>query len=292
MNDEALTALWREILRTARPGARVIFRTAADERLLPGRVPDEILAAFSYDAERSRELGARDRSSIYGAFHLYVRHDADASRSDRRRRPDGPDVPPSAPHLRSHAQILSARPRRADRRARAAAGARVLEIGCGTGRNLIRAAKRYPAVRAYRRRHFRRNAGDRPGGNRRAPACRRASRVAQGDATAFDPQALFGVARFERVFISYALSMIPPWREAVAQAARLLAPGGSLHIVDFGDQRRCRRAFRTALRAWLELFDVHPRVTLERGTGRIRGRARARTARSGRSIAATPFSRR
>jgi S-adenosylmethionine-diacylglycerol 3-amino-3-carboxypropyl transferase len=76
MNDETLTALWREITRTARPGARVIFRTAADERLLPGRVPDEILGQFDYEAERSRELGARDRSSIYGAFHLYVRKHA------------------------------------------------------------------------------------------------------------------------------------------------------------------------------------------------------------------------
>jgi S-adenosylmethionine-diacylglycerol 3-amino-3-carboxypropyl transferase len=76
MNDAALTALWTEIRRTARPGARVIFRTAADERLLPGRVPAEILDVFDYDAPRSREFGARDRSSIYGAFHLYVRSDA------------------------------------------------------------------------------------------------------------------------------------------------------------------------------------------------------------------------
>jgi S-adenosylmethionine-diacylglycerol 3-amino-3-carboxypropyl transferase len=71
MNDADLTALWSEITRTARPGARVIFRTAADERLLPGRVPQRILDAWSYDHGRSRELGERDRSSIYGAFHLY-----------------------------------------------------------------------------------------------------------------------------------------------------------------------------------------------------------------------------
>jgi len=76
MNDAALTALWTQIRRTARPGARVIFRTAADERLLPGRVPQDLLGAFSYDEARSRDLGARDRSSIYGAFHLYVRSDA------------------------------------------------------------------------------------------------------------------------------------------------------------------------------------------------------------------------
>jgi S-adenosylmethionine-diacylglycerol 3-amino-3-carboxypropyl transferase len=71
MNDKNLAALWTEITRTARPGARVIFRTAADERLLPGRLPPHLLAAWSYDQARSRELERRDRSSIYGAFHLY-----------------------------------------------------------------------------------------------------------------------------------------------------------------------------------------------------------------------------
>ncbi len=73
MNDATLTELWREIRRTARAGARVIFRTAAEDRLLPGRVPDDILGNFHYESERSLALGARDRSSIYGAFHLWVR---------------------------------------------------------------------------------------------------------------------------------------------------------------------------------------------------------------------------
>lgn len=72
MNDAQLTALWTQITRTARPGARVIFRTAADERLLPGRIPDAILGQWRYEEERSRALCARDRSSIYGGFHLYV----------------------------------------------------------------------------------------------------------------------------------------------------------------------------------------------------------------------------
>ncbi|MGD1037224.1 MAG: DUF3419 family protein [Roseiarcus sp.] len=71
MNDAELTELWTQITRTARPGARAIFRTAADERLLPGRIPSDLLDAWEYQAERSRELGRRDRSSIYGAFHLY-----------------------------------------------------------------------------------------------------------------------------------------------------------------------------------------------------------------------------
>ncbi len=71
MDDADLTALWAEITRTARPGARVIFRTAADERLLPGRVPATLLDHWHYEEERSRALARKDRSSIYGAFHLY-----------------------------------------------------------------------------------------------------------------------------------------------------------------------------------------------------------------------------
>jgi S-adenosylmethionine-diacylglycerol 3-amino-3-carboxypropyl transferase len=72
MTDQQLIALWTEILRTASPGARVIFRTAGDETILPGRVPDSILSRFEYDREKSRSFAARDRSSIYGGFHLYT----------------------------------------------------------------------------------------------------------------------------------------------------------------------------------------------------------------------------
>jgi S-adenosylmethionine-diacylgycerolhomoserine-N-methlytransferase len=88
--------------------------------------------------------------------------------------------------------------------------------------------------------------------------------VAQGDAAAFDPKALFGVEKFERIFISYALSMIPGWQGSVAEAAGKLAPGGRLAIVDFGDQAALPRPFRAALARWLALFSVHPRRELER----------------------------
>lgn len=71
MDDAQLTALWREITRTARPGARVLFRTAAEETLLPGRIPREILDRWDYSEEEARELIQRDRSSIYGGLHLY-----------------------------------------------------------------------------------------------------------------------------------------------------------------------------------------------------------------------------
>lgn len=71
MTDAQLNELWSEITRTARPGARVIFRTAAEPSLLPGRVEETLLARWRYEDARSRQLGARDRSAIYGGFHLY-----------------------------------------------------------------------------------------------------------------------------------------------------------------------------------------------------------------------------
>ena len=72
MTDELLTSLWTQLTRTAKPGARVLFRTAAAPSLLPGRVPDEILARWDYRAGESLDFTKRDRSSIYGGVHLYV----------------------------------------------------------------------------------------------------------------------------------------------------------------------------------------------------------------------------
>jgi S-adenosylmethionine-diacylglycerol 3-amino-3-carboxypropyl transferase len=72
MTDDDLIALWREITRTARAGARVIFRTASRDSLLPGRIPDALLDRWHYAAERSAELHRRDRPAIYGGFHLYL----------------------------------------------------------------------------------------------------------------------------------------------------------------------------------------------------------------------------
>ena len=72
MDDAQLTRLWTEITRTARSGARVLFRTAAAPSLLPGRVPDAILNRWDYRAEPSAQLTRDDRSSIYGGVHLYV----------------------------------------------------------------------------------------------------------------------------------------------------------------------------------------------------------------------------
>ena len=75
MTDEVLTSLWTEITRTAKPGARVLFRTAGAPTILPGRVPDAVLGRWDYRADDSLDYTARDRSSIYGGVHLYVLKD-------------------------------------------------------------------------------------------------------------------------------------------------------------------------------------------------------------------------
>ena len=75
MSDAQLSALWTEITRTAALGARVVFRTAAEATLLPGRVPAAVLGRWRYEEEASQRFTAQDRSAIYGGFHLYMLDD-------------------------------------------------------------------------------------------------------------------------------------------------------------------------------------------------------------------------
>jgi S-adenosylmethionine-diacylgycerolhomoserine-N-methlytransferase len=141
-------------------------------------------------------------------------------------------------------------------------GQSVLEIGCGTAWNLVRAARLYPDARFFgldvssamlataRRSLERRGLADRV-------------ILRQGDATYFDAAGLFSLDAFDRVFISYALSMIPGWIAALEHAASLLAPGGSLHIVDFGQCGDLPRVFKATLLAFLRHYSVVPRPDLE-----------------------------
>jgi S-adenosylmethionine-diacylgycerolhomoserine-N-methlytransferase len=142
------------------------------------------------------------------------------------------------------------------------AGGSVLEVACGTGRNLILAARRYPAARCYGFDISTAMLETAQAAIARNGLQDRIS-VAAGDAAEFSPERLFGLPAFDRVMISYALSMIPPWRTALQRAKDAVAPGGRLHVVDFGEQERLPRAFRSGLRSWLAKFSVEPRAELE-----------------------------
>lgn len=140
-------------------------------------------------------------------------------------------------------------------------GGTVLELGCGTARNLVLAARRHPQARFFGIDISAQMLESARGSIRRAGLEGRVH-VAQGDATAFDTEALFGVARFDRVFFSYSLSMIPPWREALTAGAGALAPGGGVHLVDFGMMEAWPGLMRAPFRAWLAAFHVTPRAEL------------------------------
>jgi S-adenosylmethionine-diacylgycerolhomoserine-N-methlytransferase len=145
----------------------------------------------------------------------------------------------------------------------APAGTRVLEIGCGTGRNLILAAQRYRAVKFFGLDISAEMLATGATNLKRAGMDGRIE-LARADATDFDPVVLFGVDKFDRVFISYSLSMIPDWRGALGEALDHVAPGGRLAIVDFGQQENLPGWFRSLLHAWLRQFHVTPREELSR----------------------------
>ena len=136
---------------------------------------------------------------------------------------------------------------------RAQPGQSVLEVACGTGRNLARVRRVYPNTRLY----------GLDISNEMLVSARRKlgsqAQLAWADACDFDPEALFGVTQFDHIMLSYSLSMIPDWDGALREALRHLAPGGTLHIVDFGDQAELPVWFKRGLRAWLARFHVSPR---------------------------------
>jgi S-adenosylmethionine-diacylgycerolhomoserine-N-methlytransferase len=152
----------------------------------------------------------------------------------------------------------------------------ILEIGCGTGRNLIKIAQTYPTTRCYgldishEMLETARASVARAGLNGRII-------LAQADATDFDAALLFGRAEFDRVAISYALSMIPPWQDVLRRATGTVAPGGSLRVVDFGDQAGLPPAFKSLLDRWLGLFHVTPRLTLAKDVAALGAELRMKT---------------
>jgi S-adenosylmethionine-diacylgycerolhomoserine-N-methlytransferase len=145
-------------------------------------------------------------------------------------------------------------------------GDKLVEVGCGTARNLIAIGQRYPGVHLYgldASHEMLRTAQENV---RKAQGKEQAALkvdIAQGyaehmDSTTFGP----GAAPFDRALFSYSLSMIPDWRGALAAAAATLKPEGFIDIVDFGDLAGLGPLAGGALRSWLKLFHVKPRAEI------------------------------
>jgi S-adenosylmethionine-diacylgycerolhomoserine-N-methlytransferase len=141
-------------------------------------------------------------------------------------------------------------------------GDRLCEIGCGTARNLIALGRRHPGIALY---------GIDASATMLATARAAVARVGlaerihlyHGVAESREWRDRFGLdTLFDLELFSYSLSMIPNWEAALDTAITNLRPGGTIAIVDFWDQRGLPICFARALRAWLRLFGVHPRIDL------------------------------
>ena len=133
--------------------------------------------------------------------------------------------------------------------------ANTLEIGCGTGRNLIILAEKHP-----RANFFGLDASAamlETAGKKIESKKLRNIRLATALADDFSFDKTFGLEKpFDRIFFSYSISMIPAWRESIADALANLAAGEKLFIVDFSDQRDLPAWFRRILQLWLKQFHV------------------------------------
>jgi S-adenosylmethionine-diacylgycerolhomoserine-N-methlytransferase len=139
---------------------------------------------------------------------------------------------------------------------------RVIEIGCGTARNLIKLARLRRDVHCY--------GLDVSNEMLATAAIKVKSRRLQDRITLthcfaeqLDYAKTFGLdSPFDAAFFSYSLSMIPPFREAIDAALRSLKRGGVMYVVDFWDQGKWPGPFRAGLKRWLDLFHVHFRPEL------------------------------
>lgn len=145
----------------------------------------------------------------------------------------------------------------------------VLEIGCGTARNLRMLDQHAPQHTLYgldaslSMLTTARAKMEREG-------CLDDITLGHGLAQALDSREQFGVERdFDVIFFSYVLSMIPDWTAALGSALAHLAPGGRIHIVDFWDQADLPEWTAMILQRWLALFDVYPRPDLIRALRRL-----------------------
>jgi S-adenosylmethionine-diacylgycerolhomoserine-N-methlytransferase len=143
-------------------------------------------------------------------------------------------------------------------------GEKIVEIGCGTARNLIAISKAYPEAQLFGLDASHEMLISASESVERAGLKGKIA-LANGYAEDMTP-ALFGVeGLFDRAIFSYSLSMIPDWRAALRSAAANVRPGGTIHIVDFGDLASLWPPAARGLRGWLRLFHVAPRDILLQG---------------------------
>lgn len=135
-------------------------------------------------------------------------------------------------------------------------GERVLEAGCGTARNLVILARRHPDAHFYGLDASAAMLETAQAKIDKAGSSEITLRTALADD--FAHHKTFGLAEpFDKIFFSYSISMIPPWRGSIDNALKNLKPGGTLYLVDFYDQKDLPGPFGRFLKWWLGKFHVH-----------------------------------
>lgn len=134
-------------------------------------------------------------------------------------------------------------------------GENILEIGCGTGRNLIILARKNPNANFF---------GLDASAEMLKSAQTKVERLklknihletALADDFSFDKT--FDLSeKFDTCYFSYSISMIPTWKESIANCLANLKADRSFYIVDFYDQKDLPRWFRKILKGWLRQFHV------------------------------------
>lgn len=71
MNTGQINELWTEVARAGQPGSRIVFRTGGSVSVIEPALEPNLRARLVYEEELSRDLFRRDRSAIYGGFHVY-----------------------------------------------------------------------------------------------------------------------------------------------------------------------------------------------------------------------------
>src|SRR5215203_4082872 len=111
----------------------------------------------------------------------------------------------------------------------------VLEIGCGTARNLMILAKRQPFANLYGLDASKAMLETARAKVISADVKNIQLRTALADDFKFD-DTFDRKERFDKIFFSYSISMIPTWRESIQNALANLKADGTLYFVDFCDQ--------------------------------------------------------
>ena len=160
-----------------------------------------------------------------------------------------------------------------------APGERLVEIGCGTARNLIQNARGYPDALLFGLDASQEMLKTARSAIARAGLTARI-KLAHGYAEDLSPRMFGERLPFDRVVFSYSLSMIPDWKQALSAAARTLSQRGRVHIVDFSDLAGLGPLGARILLGWLAIFHVKPRAELVAKVGALA----QKTARNHRGI--------